>query len=61
MRWNLREMRVVEEEVAEEVEGAPVGAVEGDGVGTGRYGILEGGSHRTQWVRQKIVLWAHHL
>lgn len=57
---DLRELGVVEEEAAEEVDGAPVAAVERGGIGTGGNGVLEGGSHSTQWVRQNIVLRAHH-
>lgn len=48
----LREVGLVGEELAEEVDGAPVAAVERGGIGAGGYGVFEGGPYGAERVRQ---------
>lgn len=55
LRSNLREAVLVEEKVAEDIEGSPVAAAEGGGVGAGGHGLLERRSDGSQRVRQAVV------
>lgn len=57
----LGESGWIREDMAEEVEGAPVLTVEGRRVGARRYRLLERESDGSQWVGKAIIGWPAHL